>query len=203
MSKWLVPLGRVGAEGKIRKVLDIGCNKCEIAGFFSRFFKTPDVTCIDANPALEPFMKASGFRHKVALLGNENKEVTFFVDKNNALSTGNSIYLENTEHFIDCQKLTLPMHRLDDLFPNETFDFIKIDTQGAELDIMRGGPVTMSKAKFIMLEVSVRVCNFGAPDYVDVQNHMKAAGFHLYDIASYDYYKGELNQLDLIFKNTR
>lgn len=203
LNNWQGALSRVRAEGAIKSVLDIGCNKCEIAGVFSAFFNTRNVMCIDANPALLPLMKKSGFAHHVALLGNENKDVTFYVDKNNDISTGCSIYLENTEHFKDCKKLILPMKRLDDLFADQTFDFVKIDTQGAEVDILNGGEKLISRAKYVMLEASVRLCNFGAPDYVDVLSKMKALGYHLFDVASFDYYQGEMNQMDFIFKNRR
>ncbi len=87
----MLALSRAANDGPVKSILDIGCNKCEIAGFFTAVFKTRNVTCIDANPALEPFIKKSGFPYTIALLGNENKEVIFYVDKNNDVSTGNSI----------------------------------------------------------------------------------------------------------------
>ena len=70
------------------------------------------------------------------------------------------------------------LRTIDDTFQEETqFDLIKIDTQGAELDILEGGPKIAKKAKGILLEVSYTKYNEGAPLYDDVVTYMSDYGF--------------------------
>ena len=52
---------------------------------------------------------------------------------------------------------------IDSLFAGKTFDLIKLDVQGAELNVMRGGEHTMGNAKALMAEISLGVqCELGS-----------------------------------------
>ena len=47
---------------------------------------------------------------------------------------------------------------IDNLFAGKIdFDLIKLDVQGAEINVMRGGERTMSNAKALMAEISLGV----------------------------------------------
>ena len=59
----------------------------------------------------------------------------------------------------------------------EIFDFIKIDVQGSELDILKGGSNVVKKAKGILLELSIEEFNINAPLYKDVEDYMNSINF--------------------------
>ena len=78
----------------------------------------------------------------IAALGDEEREVTFYTRKDKPHTEGNSYYKE--ANYWDIPQLVLEskvlLQRLDDLFTEDTeFELIKIDTQGSELDILKGG----------------------------------------------------------------
>ena len=109
------------------------------------------------------------------MLTKDNSEYNFYSRKNDPTCTGNSIYKELTQFYSDDQLDIIKKKgiKLDDLFEDESeFDLIKIDTQGSELDIMSGGKNLCSKAKGILLEVSLTQYNENAPLYNEVIQFM-------------------------------
>ena len=89
---------------------------------------------------------------------------------------------------------------LDSLFNGKNFDLIKIDTQGSEIDILKGGIETMKKASFIILEMPfLGEYNKGAPDFYDHIIFMKKHGFVPYDLPEQHRANGILIQIDIIF----
>lgn len=193
-------------EQDTESILDIGAH----FGDFTRGMKQqmPFATyfMIEANPECEPNLKQVPFTdYIITLLSDEEKEVTYYVDKNNLTSTGNSYYKENTHFFSEENVIEkkVKAKTLDILFPEQSFDFIKIDTQGSEIDIIKGGKNLVSKAKYILLECSVEKYNEGAPLVDDVKAFMNEIGYTDIAVVEEHYFDGKLFQQDVLFKNTK
>ena len=79
--------------------------------------------------------------------------------------------------------------------------FIKIDVQGAELDVLAGGKTTLSQAEFVLLEVSLFQFFQDGPLLFDVVAYMKSKGFVPYDILGLQYRPLDraLSQVDIAF----
>jgi hypothetical protein len=83
----------------------------------------------------------------------------------------------------------------------KNIDFIKIDTQGSELNILKGGRKTLKNTEFVMLETQNLEYNNGAPFTEDVIITMKDYGFRLFDILETHYLgTGQLFKLTLFKK---
>ncbi len=79
---------------------------------------------------------------------------------------------------------------------------IKIDCQGADLFVLRGGRKTLSKASVVIVEASLfRFWGDHHPDFFEIIRFMHNHGFALYDILDglYRPYDDALGQLDLAF----
>ena len=98
------------------------------------------------------------------------------------------------------QKSKVTLKRLDDIFEDDSvFDLIKVDTQGSELDILKGGKNLVSKASAIILEVSYIEYNEGAPNQQETLDYMKKIGFEE-KMSIGEHYNGEqIVQKDLLF----
>jgi FkbM family methyltransferase len=70
----------------------------------------------------------------------------------------------------------LQAHAIDDI------DFIKIDTQGYELPILRGSAASLARAAGLQIEVSFAPIYRDQPLFADVDAHMRAHGFELFDL---------------------
>ena len=185
------------------RILDIGCHVGVFAGEMQRVWPSVDLFLIDANPYLEDELKKLNIPYKICLLGQENKSsVDFYVTKKWLLSSGNSVYRENTEDYSDpfISTIQLDMHRLDDLFPGEVFNFIKMDTQGSEVDIMCGGESLISRADYVQVECSILEYNQGGAKIFDVFKKMDSLGFRMIDIADLFYKEEDLCQIDVLFR---
>jgi hypothetical protein len=78
--------------------------------------------------------------------------------------------------------------------------FLKLDVQGAEIEILRGSRDTLAKVEVIQLEVALLPYNDGAPLAADVLSFMNERNFKLYDIAGFVRVNGrDLVQMDMIF----
>lgn len=117
---------------------------------------------------------------QIALLGAESKEVEF-----NIYETASSVFKEDNETGAKTEKVQLQL--LDNLTRDTQFehpDLIKLDTQGYELEILKGGKQTLAQAQAVLMEVSLLGIYKGAPLVDEAINFMKANGFVLYDICS-------------------
>jgi FkbM family methyltransferase len=194
-----------------KMILDIGANvghfyeKCKLA------FPDSYVFCIEANANCEEELKKVASDYKIALLGNENKRVKFYRAICDDKASGNSIYRELTPFFRDGNLVVTEedMVKLDDLcFPisfdhpnfQNQFDLVKMDTQGSEVDIIRGGAHLCCRAKGLLLEVSYEPYNRGAPLQDEVERFLEGIDFFHVAILHEDF---RSRQRDVLYLNAR
>jgi FkbM family methyltransferase len=182
--------------------LDIGANIGQFHHLSKMVFPESFVFSIEGSPQCEPYLANMTRDYKICLLGKEIEKVNFYVNKSWQHSTGNSIYRELTHHYSDDNIIVEERYteRLDDVFTNETFDLVKIDTQGSEIDIMKGGPNLISRATGVLLEVSITPYNEGAPLYDEVIDFMESINFYPVDVLE-DHFdeSGNIFQKDYLF----
>jgi len=172
---------------------------------------------IEANFDCEPWLQKLGHDYKICLLTKDENNYDYHKKIygesredaiNNAVhGSGNSIYLEKTEFFADGLYETEEIKgtTLDSLFEDTSFDLIKIDTQGSELDIIKGGMNLVSRAKGLILEITHDPpYNEGAPTYGEtatfLNNNLRFFEQETLSIAGM-WYPG--HQKDLLFVNEK
>lgn len=174
-----MPLSDIGWINP-ESVLDIGAN----VGTFSReamaLWPRAKFFLIEGNPACRQALSETGFPFAISVLSDSEKEAVFYQRKCGGPSTGDSLYRELTQWYDDDNVLQTMVitQRLDDIVIGD-YDFIKLDVQGAELDVLRGGMRTLGSAKWVLMEVAVEKYNDGAPLWDDVVKFMDEKGFDL------------------------
>jgi len=165
--------------------LDIGAYEGYWAQNFKQIFPDCAVMMLEGQESKETNLQRvqnayNDVSRKIALLGATECVVTF-----NIYETASSVLTEHNETNAKTETRNLTM--LDKLLEGETLnkpDFIKIDTQGYELEILKGGTKTLSHAEFVLLEVSFLDIYVNCPLVIDVINFMHKHGFVVYDICS-------------------
>lgn len=78
---------------------------------------------------------------------------------------------------------------------------LKVDVQGAELEVLRGAERMLADTEYIVLEVSLFRFFQDGPDFHDVVQYMKRHGFVVYDISGLQYrpLDNALSQIDIAF----
>jgi len=160
-------------------ILDIGANVGQFYNNCKDVFPDAYYYLIEGNTKCEESLLSFNIDYSIELLSDKNKEVDFYVRIHEDRCTGNSIYREKTLFFDDDQVLIEKRKTttLSQLFPNKIFDLIKIDVQGSELDIIKGGISIIKNSKAVILEVSLVEYNENSPTKEMVYSFMNELGF--------------------------
>jgi len=166
----------------IKSVLDIGANVGNFSLTMKRNIPHLDIFMLEANPFCDTMLKRTDIPYEIACLSNEKKEVKLYVNRKNMICTGVSYYQEQTIHYSPEDYMLAETKLLDDVIlkqfgEQKAFEFIKMDTQGSELDIIRGGMKTIEQAKHIQIETTLIEYNKGSPLKDDVVEFMDNLGF--------------------------
>jgi FkbM family methyltransferase len=181
-------------------VLDIGACNGSWSLLVKSIFPEANILMVEANNDKEHILKKIG-NYKIALLSSEaDKEVNYYKSVSDDAS-GNSIYLENTNYkFIPERRITTTLKLI---VPKDAdYDLIKMDVQGSELDIIKGGLDIIKKSKFLLLELQIFEYNKDAPMLSEVLTFLKKINFDLVDVFDLLYSStGSLIQIDGFFVN--
>jgi len=188
--------------------VDIGANVGEWYEDFKSFFPHANVLSVEANPQFEAELTSKNPNSKIMLLGRENNDgVEFYINPETDNDVGASIYREATQWGNNSTPVILPMATLDSL--TQRFDWIKVDVQGAEMDVLAGGKETLQHAMIVELELSTMRYNQGAPLAGEVITWMWRSGFELFDLTEHIYVEEnedgihKLAQLNVLFLNRK
>jgi FkbM family methyltransferase len=143
----------------------------------------------------------NGVRVINTLVGAREASDVPFVVLDDGLGTGSSVLAENSDvprHVEKRDMSTLDIVVREAGFPAP--DFVKLDVQGYEIEVLRGAQRVLEGASFVLLEVSVWQYNHGSPLISDVLEWMKKRGFVTYDVFDLSRREdGVLVQMDLLF----
>jgi FkbM family methyltransferase len=191
-------------------ILDVGAYEGHFSRGVRQIFSEAHILMIDAlaekGLALADVCREVGNAdYLIAVLGDREMEaIPFFVANTeirpDLVKTGSSKFKENTN--FPMEERTLPQRTLGSIVGNrcQTFQLLKLDVQGAELDVLRGLGHQLSKVEVILMEMSLAEYNKGAPLIDVVLNELRAVGFVLYDIVEEHRYRGgSLLQIDGLF----
>ena len=184
-----------------KNILDIGANKGKWSlEIKKKVFPKAEYTLIEAidYEELEKLgIKYDNINYKNILLDEIEHLVTWYEKRN----TGDSLFKENTGYFDDCKEIIRSTTTLDLVFnKNEVFELIKIDCQGAEIPILKGGNRLIQKSSVIILEVPfMGEYNIGAPNFYEHINYMENIGYRVFDIVELHRVDNILIQIDIIF----
>lgn len=203
---------RLRQEGFIPKtVLDIGAWRGTWARSFTQIFPYSKIILFEANPTNESYLKNSNYKYFNKLLwkysGVEKDFFTLTDDLAN-INTGSSIYLENThvynENTTVIKKMkTETLDSISELNNIKNINFIKLDVQGSELDILEGSKNVLKNnfVEFILMELPLKEYNHGTPDFYEYLNYMKDIGFVPFDIYEIHEWEDKVLQMDVLFVN--
>ena len=160
----------------ITTVYDIGANKGEWAAEASKYLSGSEFYLFEANSTHIKSLERSGFDFFITALSNKVGSREFF----STGGTGDSFYKELTHHYENVEARVVETNTLNNLVRSKGLkipQLIKIDTQGSELDILRGSTDFLDKVAFVYMECPVDEHNEGSPKFDDYIYFMKHNGF--------------------------
>tara|TARA_B100000963_G_C22631243_1_gene675036 strand:+ start:731 stop:1378 length:648 start_codon:yes stop_codon:yes gene_type:complete len=191
-------------------ILDIGAHTGQFYEWAKNIWPDAFIWMIEANDCHEATLKNLSSntidKYTIATMGDSEREVDFYTRKDKPHTQGASYYKETNYWDIPQLVMEIPktLQTLDSMFTDDSiFDFIKMDTQGSELDIIKGGKHLCSKAKYILLEVAVTQYNDNAPLENEVITFMNDFGFSEGLTIGEHYDGNKIIQKDIVFKNNK
>jgi FkbM family methyltransferase len=165
-----------------RVVYDIGSCVLHWTNEAIRIWPDAHYVLFEAMSEVESLYQRRGFRdYSLGVLSDEEgKSVKFYQRPKDP--GGNSYYQERGDFFPEetaVEKITMKLDNVveDRLFPYP--DLIKMDVQGAELDILKGAEKCLQHASDLILELQHVEYNQGAPHVEEVIEYLKSIGFKL------------------------
>ncbi|SNS40625.1 MULTISPECIES: FkbM family methyltransferase [unclassified Azospirillum] len=189
-----------------RTLLDVGAHMGAFTASFMQVFPHVQPVLVEPNPHCQEALAQLPFERHAVAAAAENGERELFLTSEWLQSTGTSLYRENTAFFRDEVVVKHPVQavRLDDLFAGRRFDFVKIDVQGAELEVLQGGQHLIRQADYVLLEVSLVEYNLGGALAEQIFAAMAELGFRCADALEFHRlqgtFDGNLLQIDFLFE---
>ena len=194
MTKELLTLKELGFNPK--NILDVGACVLQWTRDCLDVFPQSNYVMIDGNNHPknfhyqdQTFKNSIEKNYLVEVLADEIKEVDWYTDalfekgKPISYGQGSSIFKEKTNFYTHIKPQKRTTNTLDNLFPDLTFELIKIDTQGSEIPILKGGKELVQRAEVIMLELPF-YCEFNenVPSFLEHIQFMESINFVPKDI---------------------
>ena len=199
-------------EGEDLTVYDIGASYGTYARTLAKLSQVGRIVAFEPIPDVFEQLKSSTARLPNVrcfnlALGDTNGPSTFH--QNDFSYSSSMLPMENlhTELFpqtVHSREITIQVARLDDVVREHDLpkpDFIKMDVQGFEDRVIAGGPETIRRARFVMLEMSLHRLYKGSPLFDDTYRLVRDLGFRLVGVADQVHgVNGKLVQIDAVFE---
>jgi FkbM family methyltransferase len=162
-------------------IYDIGASMGHWTKKAKEVWPNAEYYLFDAEPISDNVL--SRYSHNVAievLSDQDGKTVEFYRNPYNP--AGNSYYQENTNYFDQTTKTLRTTRTIDSIIEEGARskpDLVKIDVQGAELDVLKGMSKTLSNCKDIIVQAQHQQYNLGAPQFDEVHKYLTEIGFQL------------------------
>lgn len=163
-----------------RVIYDIGSSVLHWTRYAKQLWPNTRIIPFEAMQYAGKFYEQNGITEYVneLLTDQDGKIVKFYQDLLNP--GGNSYYQETTGMFNEDHAVMKAGISLDTIVAQRRYpmpDMIKMDTQGSELDILRGAPNVLRHVFDIIIEAQHVEYNKGAPNINEVRSFLEANGF--------------------------
>ncbi len=153
----------------------------------------------EPNQYHNPKIEKTGYKYFNYLLGKiDGEEVPFF----SILGTGDSMYREVGPIYKNILPKLTTIRSLDSVIRENNLpnpDFLKLDTQGSDLDILKGAPKALKEAKLVIIEVPIVIYNLNAPFIGEILEFMDLSDFTPIGVTEVHIRKKVFIQIDIAF----
>jgi len=187
---------------KFDLIFDVGAYNGKWSAEVRKSFPDSKFLLFEPNSFHNTSIEALGFTPNNLLLGSESGVTVEFYSTGN---TGDSFFKEKNPVY-DVAPLKKQLTSLEDFLNNNKLtapDFLKLDTQGSELEILKGMGPYLDDVTLILVELPISGMNIGAPTLSHVSEYLESHNFVPYHLTETHYLIDILVQVDIAFINRR
>lgn len=183
---------------KINTVYDIGAHKGRWTKQHAGLFPNASFYLFEANKEHAEKLQSRGHRTFIGVLSSDGEPAKFY----KKAGTGDSLYRENTATYSEDTFEVVTTKTLHQVATSEKLprpDFVKLDVQGAEIDVLKGAGDLLDGCSLLLAECPIVPYNLGAPELKEYLDYFKSIGFSPLRITEQHSSKGSLLQIDILF----
>jgi FkbM family methyltransferase len=184
-------------------LIDVGAGRGDFAETAAAIFPRSELLLIEPltefdRPLSEICARHPKARRVCAVAASRAGEATLNVHPD---LFGSSLFLENEASDVNGHPRRVPAVTLDSLVDAPASILLKIDAQGAELEVLAGAEAVLKRAELVILETSMFRFFDRGPLFADVVAALAGRGFALYDLFGLAHrpLDGALAQVDAVF----
>lgn len=200
----------------VKTIIDIGANTGQFANFIMKYF--PDAQLICFEPLKEQFVHLENWTQRntfrspilfnIALGENIGKTtINYHYDHSPSSSILESTITLNKEFPQTCRttKYNIRIDTLDNVLSTEKIQLepeilVKIDVQGYEDRVIRGGKLTLQKSNAVIIEVNLESFYQDQASFAELLSLLEASGLNYSGVLNQAYGKyGEVAYFDALF----
>jgi FkbM family methyltransferase len=169
---------------ELNYIFDIGAYRGTWSRDVRKFFPDAQFTLVEPNEVHNNSIHSLGFQPFNLVLGKSSGCEVIFYSKG---QTGDSYFLEKNTEYLGSEK-RLTSKSLSDFIEENSLhypDFLKVDTQGSELEILMGAQKGLKLISVILVELPITSMNIGAATLSEVTSFLEENNFvpiHLSEI---------------------
>ena len=170
---------------KPSQVFDVGAYKGDFTNLCLKYFPDANVACFEVlEHRVEQLNLLTSLSSKVqvfpTLLGSEIREQVNF----NQAETASSVLIEKIpQNFpVKCYPMTTIDKLVEDNFQGKSPDFLKLDVQGYELEVLKGAEKTLQGIQVVLAEVNLIDVHQNVALLAEIVDWLNVRDFVAYDI---------------------
>lgn len=185
---------------KIDVIWDVGAFRGEWTKQTKKHLPSARYILFEPNDQHNIFLKNTSSEFHNMILGKEDNDVKFFSHG----GTGDSMYPEFDEFLkVRSEFRSARSYKIDTLIKDhQNFpppDFLKLDVQGAELDVLNGATETIKLVKVMLIECPIVNYNLGSPNIHEYLEFMFRNDFVPFFVTEIHRLQQIVTQIDIAF----
>lgn len=194
-------------------VIDVGAYMGEFAAYVLQLVPKAHVVCIEPIPVQADLLRRRFEQCNVTVVccaaGDHDGEVEFHQVSEGYSSSVLLMSRHKTEFpsiSVEVASYPVPLRRLDAILDDlsrdhNPVDLLKIDVQGYKLPVLKGAASTLSRCRYLLVEMSLQPLYDGQASFEQVICWLYNRGFRMIDYAegARSHVTGELLQMDFLY----
>lgn len=172
-------------ELSIKGIIHVGAHKGEEVGFYESL-GVKHIMLFEPIPKIfNELDKKINNKYLIfnTALGNIEGDIVMNIENVNDSKSSSILephkHIEYYPHILFNEKLLVKITKLNNFISYiDDFDTLVLDTQGYELEVLKGGELFLKKIKYIICEVNREELYLGCPHVSDIDDYLINFGFH-------------------------
>lgn len=196
---------------EINFIIDVGANSGQFTKVCSKYYPNSPIYSFEPMPDFynkikKKFEKSPNIKTCNYALGNEKGFISF--NKNEYGHVSSILDIDKNNIHYPNEKLTkieVEISTLNEFFktiPIASPSLLKLDVQGYELEVLKGGSEIVKQIDYIIVEANLEKLYDKQPTFTELNEHLNNIGFELNGMLDFNLGKNnKYIEVDLLFKN--